>query len=160
MENKLNTIKELNVFIDFEIIKNSPVEELRQELDTIIQFKNKIFTWSKTKLPVEMRMFCLKKQVPIPKEEVEAHKECFRLRNKECLSYDEIEQKTGVDRRRIGFYAATNPDKQWTLDDWIANYFKKDTSIYSKVDFIIDSNEKLVKRFEKIGIPGNIIDKL
>lgn len=109
---------------------------------------------------MEMRAFCLKTKVPIPKEEIELHRECYKLRNVECLSYDEIKERTGVSHRRIGFYAATSPDKTWNLDDWIADYIKKDTSMYSKVDFIIDPNEKIVKRFEKIGIPGNVIDKL
>lgn len=160
LEKDLNKIKEVNVFIDFEIIKNSPIEELRQDLDTIIQFRNKIYVWSKIHTPMEMRKYCLKTKVPIPKEEIDLHKECFRLRNIECLSYDEIREKTGVSYRRIGFFAGTDPNKQWNLDDWIADYFKKDTSMYSKVDFIIDPSEKMVKRFEKIGIPGNVIEKL
>lgn len=153
-------IKGVNVFIDFEIIKNSPVGELRGELDTIIQLQNKIYLWSKTDLPAEMRMHCLKTVVPVPEDERKLHEECFRLRNIECLTYDEISQKTGVNPRRIGFYAAVNPKKEWTLDDWIVDYYKKDSSIYPKVDFIIDPNPRVVERFKRIGIDGNVIGGL
>lgn len=105
-------------------------------------------------------MHCLRTIVVLPEDERKLHKECFRLRNIECLSYDEISEKTGVKPRRIGFFAAVNPHKQWTLDDWIVDYYKKDSSVYSKVDFIIDPNSKIVERFSRIGIPGNVIEKL
>lgn len=153
-------VKGVNVFVDYEIILNSPVEELRKDLDGIIQLQNKIYVWSKAHFPSEMRMHCLKTIVTLPEDERKLHEECFRLRNIECLSYDEISQKTGVKPRRIGFFAAVNPYKNWTLDDWIVDYYKKDSSVYSKVDFIIDPNPKIVERFSRIGIEGNVIEHL
>jgi len=51
--------------------------------------------------------------------------------------------------------------KRWCkengLYDYVWNYEFKDSSIYSKVDFIIDSDAKLVERFRNKGIPGNVI---
>ena len=149
-----------NVFIDFEIILKSPTAELMKELDTIIQLQNKIYLWSKTYLPSEMKAKCLRTVMPLPEEERKLHEECFRLRNLECISYDEISKKTGVSPRRIGFFSKVSPKKTWTLDDWIVDYFKKDSSIYPKVDFIIDPNPKVVERFKQIGIPGNVIECL
>lgn len=153
-------VQGVNVFIDYEIILKSPVEELRKDMDMIIHLQNKIFLWSKTYLPSEMRMHCLRTEVPLPKEEKELHQQCFRLRNIECLSYDEITERTGVNSRRIGFFASVNPLKKWTLDDWIVDYYKKDSSVYPKVDFIIDPNPRVVERFATIGIPGNVIENL
>lgn len=160
MEDQKSMVQGVNVFIDYEIILNSPVEELKKDMDTIIALQNKIFVWSKNHLPAEMRMHCLRTEVVLPEDEREKHVECFRLRNIECLSYDEITEKTGVNARMIGFFAAVNPEKKWTLDDWVVDYLKKDSSIYPKVDFIIDPNPRMVERFEKIGIPGNVVDKL
>lgn len=153
-------ITEANVFIDFSIIKNSQIKELREELDTIIQLRNKIFLWSKVVTPSEMMIYCLSKTVPIDKAEKELHKKCYELRNIECLSYKEIEEKTGVKSRRIGFYSKVDPEKEWKLSDWILDYYKKDSSVYQKVDFIIDRDPKLIERFRKIGIKGNVIENL
>lgn len=153
-------VKDSNVFIDFEIIKNSSIEGLREELDTIIKLRNKIYVWSKQYTPSEMRKYCLKTKVDTSEQEKELHKECFQLRNVECLSYNEINEKTGVPIKQIGFYAAVTPDKKWTLDDWIVDYHNKDSSMYQKVDFIVDSNERLVERFRRTGIEGNVIDKI
>jgi hypothetical protein len=129
-------------------------------MDTIIQLKNKIYVWSKTHLPSEMRMHCLRTVVELPEEERKLHEECFRLRNVECLSYDEISEKTGVNKKHLAFFSAVKPTKQWTLDDWIVDYYKKDSSVYPKVDFIIDPNQKVVDRFAKIGIKGNVLENL
>jgi len=153
-------MKESNIFIDFEIVKDSNLVELREELDKLIQLKNRIYLWSKTKSPIEMRAWCLAQVVTLPEEERIKHEECYNLRHKECLSYQEINEKTGVSTRTIGFYVSVRPDKKWTLDDWIVDYYKKDSSIYPKVDFIIDPDEKIVDRFKRISINGTVIEKL
>ena len=44
--------------------------------------------------------------------------------------------------------------------DYIWGYKVKDSVHYSGVDFIIDQSEKLVDRFKRQGVPGNVLWKL
>jgi hypothetical protein len=149
-----------NIFIDFQVILDSQKKELKTELDTIIQLQNRIYLWSKKFFPEQMRLHCLKTEMNLDDKEIEIHKECYKLRNVDLLSYQEISDKLGISPKRIGFFSKVSPNKKWTLDDWVIDYFNKDSSVYSKVDFVIDSDPKIVERFAKIGIKGNIINKL
>ena len=148
-----------NIFVDFEIIINSDQEKLKTELDILIVLKNKVYVWSKEYLPQQMKEYCSKKVIPISKEEFETHLKIRGMRVQK-KSFKEISEATKVPVWKISFYLKNDPDKPWTLDDWIVDYYKKDSSVYSKVDFLIDPNPKLVQRFERIGIPGTIIEKL
>lgn len=44
--------------------------------------------------------------------------------------------------------------------DYVWGYNKKDSFNYSKVDFIIDPNPRLVDRFKRAGVPGNVVERI
>lgn len=148
-----------NVFIEFEIIKKSNPQILYKELDILLATDKRIYVWSKTISPTEMRKHCLTSLVFLPKDELEIHKKAYNMRT-DGSSYQEIAEETKIPLKQLGWYIRTNPDKQWTIDDWIADYYKKDSSVYSKVDAIIDNDEKIVERFKKKGILGNTIRQI
>jgi hypothetical protein len=147
-----------NIFIDFDIIKESNSEKLREELDTLIMLKNRVYVWSKTIPPAQMRQYCKSIKFNF-EEEKELHTKVKKLR-REKKTYKEIEETTKVPVNKIGFYLATDPNKTWTLDDWILEYHQKDSMIYSKVDFVIDSNARFVDRFQMRGADGNVIERI
>jgi len=47
--------------------------------------------------------------------------------------------------------------KKNEIFDYIWDYIIKDSTNYSKADFVIDKDEKFVNRFKSRGIPGNIV---
>lgn len=98
----------MNTFIDFDIIKNSDKDKLKQEFAIMIANGMKIYAWHSNIDPVEMAV-----------------------------------------------WAQTND-----LLDFIWNFYKKDSFHYSKVDVIIDSDEKLVNKFKARGIHGNVLTSI
>mgnify|MGYP006282605577 CR=1 FL=1 len=50
--------------------------------------------------------------------------------------------------------------KEHDLFDYIWNYEPKDSFLYSKVDLIIDPDEKLVEKFKNRGIPGSCVKEI
>lgn len=148
----------MNVFIDFDIIKQSNPQKLKEEFETIIMRKNNIFIWHKNIDPARMREYCLGIKFDTP-EEKETHNKIIQLR-KEKKTYKEISEQTNTPIWKLSFYLSLKAEKIWTLDDWIKNYLKKDSSIYQKVDFVIDPVEKFVNRFKLKGIDGNCIEKI
>lgn len=48
-------------------------------------------------------------------------------------------------------------DKSWKLSDWFVDFFIKDSSIYDKVDFVIDPDQRVVDRFKNFGRGGNVL---
>ena len=147
-----------NIFVDFSIVTKSNPKKLKEEFDLLIQFKNQIFIWSKTILPESMRAYCLSVKFVDPNE-AELHKNILKLR-KEKKPFKEISDVTGVPLWKLSYYLVTRDTKVWTLDDWIKDYYKKDSSIYPKVDFVIDPDQKLVDRFQTAGLDGNCIEKI
>ena len=147
-----------NVFIEFSIIKNSNPQKLREELETLVLLKNNVFVWSKIVEPTHMRAHCLGIKFNDPKEK-ELHKTIIKMRA-EKKPYKEITEVTGAPLWKISFYLTTKEDKIWTLDDWIKDYYKKDSSIYPKADFVIDPDIKFVDRFHFAGVDGNCIEKI
>ena len=97
-----------NVYIDFDIIKNSNIENIKKEFDMLISAGKYIFAWHKTITPEQMAIIA----------------------------------------------------KELDVYDYIWGYKVKDSVNYSSVDFIIDQSQKLVDRFDRQGIPGNVIEKL
>lgn len=128
-----------------------------KELDQLIALKNNIYLWSKTITPEQMRLFCLKIRFDL--QEKDTHKKIIDLR-KQKKSFKEISDETNVCIEQIGFYLTSDPNKIWTLDDWIKGYLVKDSSIYQKADFIIDPDPKFVNRFQLKGLDGNVLEKL
>jgi hypothetical protein len=147
-----------NIFIEYKIIKDSDPQKLREELETLVMLRNLIFVWSKTVDPVQMRTYCLGVKFNDPKER-ELHKTILKMRA-EKKPYKEITEVTGAPLWKISFYLTTKEGKIWTLDDWIKDYHKKDSSIYPKVDFVIDPDAKFVDRFHFAGVDGNCIEKI
>lgn len=148
-----------NVFIEFEIIRDSNPNILYKELDILLATRKRIFVWSKDVPPMIMRAHCKNTKIDIPKEEKQKHKIAYDMRY-EGATYQEISEATNIPEKQLGWYIATNPARTWTLDDWIAEYYIKDSSVYQKVDAIIDTNEKMVERFRRKGIPGNVLGPL
>jgi len=54
--------------------------------------------------------------------------------------------------------------KQWCSEkellDYIWGYEAKDSFVYSKVDFVIDPDQKVIDRFNHAGIPGNVLGEI
>lgn len=148
-----------NVFIEFKIIKESDPDILYKELDVLLATGKRIFVWSKTVPPQIMRMHCLQTKIKVPKDEQEKHEKVYEMR-RELATYQEISEATGIPVQHLGWYIATKPDRQWTLDDWVADYYVQDSSVYQKVDAIIDCEERIVEKFKRRGIPGNVLEPL
>lgn len=147
-----------NIYIDFSIIQKSDPKKLREELEVLIQLRNKIYIWSKVVSPLQMRMFCLGiKYKDITNKVI--HNRIIELR-KEKKTYNEIAQETGVPMKQLSFYLTTSPDKEWTLDDWIMDYHPKDSTMYAKADVVVDPDPKFVERFQFKGIEANCIEKI
>lgn len=151
--------QETNVFIEFDIIKRSDRTELMKELDLLVAVGKRIYIWSKTIDPERMSDFCRKYEMPVPEKEKDEHKKVWDLRRK-GKTYKEIADLANVQVEKIGFYARTDPSRQWVLDDWILGYHKKDSSIYPKVDVAVDSDKRLVNRFKRAGRSANYVEKL
>jgi hypothetical protein len=107
-----------------------------------------------------MRNFCQKTKIPIDKDEYEKHKRAFQMRKEEKKTYQEIAKITGLNVKNLGFYLNFDPGVPWVLSDWIKDYYQKDSSVYEKVDFIVDPDSKVVERFQKRGIGGRILQSL
>lgn len=105
-----------------------------------------------------MRTYCLNIKFDNPAER-ELHKTIIELR-KEKKTYKEISEKTNTPLWKLGFYLSTNINKIWTLDDWIKDYYKKDSSVYQKADFVIDPDQRFVDKFQIAGLNGNCIEKI
>jgi hypothetical protein len=148
-----------NVFIEFKIIKESAPDLLYKELDVLLATGKRIFVWSKTVPPQLMRAHCAQTGVKLPQEELDKHSKVYEMR-RELATYQEISEVTGIPVRQLGWYIATTPNRQWTLDDWIADYYIKDSAVYQKVDAIIDCEDKVVEKFKRRGIPGNTLEPL
>jgi hypothetical protein len=148
----------LNIFLDFSVIRKSVPEKLRDEFETLIQYKNQIYVWSKTISIDEMRRYCTSIKYP-DLNEVAVHKKVKELR-KEKKPFKEISDTLSVPMWKLSYYLTTNENKLWTLDDWIKNYYKKDSSIYQKADFIIDPDQKFVDKFRSAGVEGNCLEKI
>lgn len=119
--------------------------------------KNNIYLWSKTYTREQMRIFCLGFKLNLDlKEKCE---KILTLR-KQKKPFKEISELTGVPIEQMSFFLTLDPNKVWTLDDWIKGYLEKDSSVYQKADFVIDPDPKFVHRFQSKGIDGNVIEKL
>ena len=146
-----------NIFIEFNIIQKSNLKTLVQELDQLIARKNNIYLWSKTLTPSQMRLYCLSNKIDI--NDKTTFQKVLELRRQK-KSFTEISQLTGVPLEQISFFLTTDPNKTWTLDDFIKDYLVKDSSIYAKADFVIDSDPKFVHRFQLKGLDGHCIEKI
>lgn len=152
-------MKGQNVFIEFEIIKKSNKNKLYKELDVILATGKKVFVWSKLISPIEMRRFCINTHIDIPEDEKIIHKKAYDMR-REGATYESISEETKIPIKQLGWYLANNPNKSWVLDDWVADYYIKDSSAYQKADIVIDCDEKIIEKFRKNGIPGNVIESI
>ena len=72
-----------NVFIEFQVIKNSNLNSLYQELDLLIAAGKRIYLWSKDITPLEMSIFAKQLDIPIPEEELTLHKSAWELKSYE-----------------------------------------------------------------------------
>jgi len=150
----------INVFIEFEVIKNSEVSSLYQELDLLIVAGKRIYLWSKTEAPEVIKAYAKQLEIPIPKKDLEEHKICWELKNKERLAYQEISDKLKIPLKKISYYIRNNPDRKWTLDDWIIDYYQKDSSVYPRVDILVDNDPKIVNRFKRAGREANLVERV
>ena len=151
---------EFNVFIDFEIVEKSNIDSLYKELDLIILAGKKIHLWSKTKSPKDMEKYCTN-VVIIPAEyNKDIHVQARELRRKHKKTYQEIATHLKIPVKMVGFYVKNDPDKPWRLSDWIVGYHAKDSSIYEKVDYLVDCDQRLVDRFKRAGRKATFIEKV
>lgn len=149
-----------NVFIEFQIIKDSDPSSLSRELDILIARGKKIHIWSKTTSVKDMQTFCKSIVLPTPPSEAELHKNIFVLRHKHKKTYKEIADRLGIPVERVGYFTQADPLRTWKLDDWVISYQVKDSSIYDKVDYLVDNDERFVERFKRAGRPATFIRKI
>ena len=148
-----------NIFLEFKIIQDSNPVKLANEIDILIAYGKKVYSWSKAITPKQQALFCSQKVIPRSAEDKEKHKKIKELRDSGA-SYDEISRELNVNAREIGFFLKRDVRKEWTLKDYILDYYKKDSAIYPKVDVIIDPDPSLVERFKKIGIHGHVLERV
>lgn len=149
-----------NIFIEFQVVINSDPSSLYRELDLLIAAGKRIFLWSKTVTPEMMERHAKKLKIPIPKEDLKEHKECWELKNKERLTYQEIADKLKIPLKKVSYYTRNDPDRDWNLDDWIVDYYQKDSSVYPRVDILVDNDERLVNRFKRAGREANLVERV
>jgi len=152
-------MNELNVFIDFDIIKKSNLDSLYKELDLLIITGKKIYLWSKTVSPSKMKEYCDSITVSPADYSKEIHTKAIGLRIKH-KTYKEIADELNIPVRMVGFYTKNDPEKKWKLSDWIIDYHTKDSSVYEKIDYLVDCDKKLVERFQRAGRKATLIEKV
>jgi hypothetical protein len=153
-------MEDINVFISFDIIKNSNPQNLYKELDLLILAKKKIHLWSKAISPEDMAKYCKGFTITPEDYNAEQHQIAWNLRNKEKLSYQDISKKLDINLGLVGFYVRTKPGISWKISDWIEGYHPKDSSVYEKIDYLVDNDKKLVEKFIKAGRKANYIERL
>lgn len=149
----------VNVFVEFKIIQDSNPIRLALEIDNLIAYGKKVYSWSKLVTPHQQALYCTTKIIPRPPEEKEKHRRIKEMRDSGA-SYEEISNELAVNAKEIGFFLKRPLNKEWSLADYFLDFYKKDSSIYPKVDVIIDPDPNLIERFKKIGIHGNIVERV
>lgn len=149
-----------NVFIEFQIVKNSNPISLTKELDILIARGKKIYVWSKTVPVEEMEKYCSSIIIPTPEDEKLIHWKVYILRYKHKKTYKEISDLLNIPISKVSYYAQANPNREWKLNDWIAGYHVKDNTLYDKVDYLVDCDESIVNRFKKAGRPATLIKEV
>jgi len=155
-----NNMDGFNVFIDFEIIEKSNLDSLYKELDLLIIAGKRIHLWSKTKTPQYMEKHCTDIVITPTEYNKEIHIKARELRRKNKKTYQEIADLLKTTTKMVGFYVKNDPEKPWKLSDWIVGYYVKDSSIYEKVDYLVDCDQKLVDRFKRAGRNATFIEKV
>lgn len=155
-----NNMEEYNIFIDFEIIRQSNQSSLYKELDLLIIAGKRIHVWSSKVSPEELEKYCSNLVITPDEYNKDTHIQVRELRLKEKKTYKEIADTLKIDVKLIGFYVKTDPEKSWKLSDWIVDYHTKDSSIYEKVDYLVDCDIKLVERFKRAGRKATFIEKV
>lgn len=148
---------ERNVFIDFSIIEKSDLQNLVKELDVLIAAGKEIHVWSKSYTPDVMQLKCELIQVPVTDEEFKLHDTVYRMKLG-GYTYTEIAEKVGKESSTLGYYGRIPPSKSLSLHNWIKGYHNKDSSMYPKVDILIDPDEKTVARFERNGYEAHHVE--
>jgi len=96
-----------------------------------------------------MKSYCQRLVITMPKPEIEKHKECRRLKFQGSKTYKEISETLNIPISKVGFYINNSPDRVWTIDDWVVDYYKKDSSVYPKVDIVVDPSQTIVDKFKR-----------
>ena len=148
-----------NVFIEFEIIRNSNLQNLITELDILIAAKKCIYLWSKDFTPSYMKQFCKSTIIPVPQDEHILHKKIRQLKAK-GKTYKEISEETGISVKSMSYYLKFTPDDKNLLSGWIIDYYKKDSAIYAKVDILVDNDSKIVNRFIRAGKEAHLVERI
>lgn len=174
--------QDINVFIDFKIVKDSDKEELCEDFDLIISKGRRIYVWSKEVSPQDMKKYCESIKINVKSQkEIQLHKKCLELKqervkvsreiededgtSKEVTlyknrTYKDIADELGIDVKKVGYFVRTDPDREWVLDDWIVGYYPKDSSTYQKADIVIDPNGVLVEKFRRSGRLANKVEAI
>lgn len=150
----------INVFIEFGIIEKSNPTSLYKELDLLILAQKYIHLWSKTKSPAEMKEYCSKIVVQPEDYSKEKHEQAYRMRHRENKTYKEISDLLETPISLVSFYVRANPKRPWLLSDWIVGYHPKDSSIYEKIDVLVDNDQRLVDKFKRAGRKANFVEKV
>ena len=158
-ETNISEVK-TNVFIDFQIILQSEINKLSKELDVLLAGGKKIYLWSKTASVQEMKEYCKHIRTPVDKKTKKLHQKSFLMRHQDKKTLADIAKKLDLTLSQVSYFIHNNPLHEWVLDDWIESYLYKDSSLYSKVDYLVDCNKKLVDKFKKAGREATLIERL
>ena len=160
MQDKIALSEGVNVFIEFQIVKDSQLSSLLGELDILIAAGKKIHLWSKTVDPKTMETYCKSIKIPTPPIEKELHQKVWLLRHKDRKTFGDIANFLGIPIPKVSYFSKTDPTREWVLADWIYSYEKKDSSVYPKVDFLVDNDQRLIDRFKRSGRIANLVTKV
>jgi hypothetical protein len=160
LQKELKVMDEINVFIEFDIIQKSNPTNLYKELDLLIVAGKQIHLWSKTKSPAEMEKYCLTKEIFPEEYDKNIHRKAWDMRRKESKTYQDIADTLKTTVKLVSFYIKTDPDLNWRLADWIVGYHKKDSSVYDKIDYLVDNDLKLVQKFKRFKRSANYVEKI
>lgn len=151
---------DLNIFIDFQIIKDSRIDSLSKELDILIAAGKQIHVWSKTVPPIQMAKYCKSVKINTPAAELDIHTKVWNLRHKERKTLGDIATVLNIPVNKVSYYSKVSPNRTWCLSDWIVSYENKDSNIYPKVDILVDNDNKLVERFKRAGRKAHLVAKV
>ena len=71
----------INIFIEFKIIQDSNPIKLAEEIDKLIAYGKRVYSWSKSITPIQQATFCSLQVIPRDEDEKERHKKIKELRD-------------------------------------------------------------------------------
>ena len=137
----VNNIIKPNIYIEFDIVKNSDVKSLITEFQYMIGLGKIIIIWSKFYSIKEMLDYCSTLKIEIV-EKIE-----------ETIHNDsDSDSSTNIITKEI--------KKTVSLAEYIWDYKLKDSFLYADIDILVDNDIKLVNLFQKYNKIANYVERI